>query len=224
MRTRLAAAAAEILSSDWRAGTSVGVEGLGMRVSAAAWGREADGLGVSRQREERAPESRPASATGEVDVAELVAGYAGVVFRVAHAVLHSRAEAEDVVQETFLRTVRYRKPLAEIRDMRVWLVRIAWRLALDRRRRVRPEQMDRIFAESLVAMETPADVALAQAEQYLRVMGAMERLPRAEREVLLLSAVEEMATAEMAAVLGRSESAVRALLFRARTRLKERWG
>jgi RNA polymerase sigma-70 factor (ECF subfamily) len=40
--------------------------------------------------------------------------------------------------------------------------------------------------------------------------------------VLLLSAVEEMGTAEIAAVLGKSESGVRALLFRARTRLRER--
>ena len=54
------------------------------------------------------------------------------------------------------------------------------------------------------------------------VLREMERLPKGERHVLLLSAVEELETAEMAKVLGRSESAVRALLFRARTRLKQR--
>jgi RNA polymerase sigma-70 factor (ECF subfamily) len=54
------------------------------------------------------------------------------------------------------------------------------------------------------------------------VLREMERLPKGEREALLLSAVDELGTAEMALVLGRSESAVRALLFRARTRLRER--
>jgi RNA polymerase sigma-70 factor (ECF subfamily) len=50
----------------------------------------------------------------------------------------------------------------------------------------------------------------------------LERLPKGERHVLLLSAIKELGTAEMAEVLGRSESAVRALLFRARARLRER--
>jgi RNA polymerase sigma-70 factor, ECF subfamily len=54
------------------------------------------------------------------------------------------------------------------------------------------------------------------------VLREMDRLPKGERHVLLLSAIEELGTAEMAEVLGRSESAVRALLFRARARLRER--
>ena len=54
------------------------------------------------------------------------------------------------------------------------------------------------------------------------VLRELERLPKGERHVLLLAAIEELGTAEMAEVLGRSESAVRALLFRARTRLRDR--
>jgi RNA polymerase sigma-70 factor (ECF subfamily) len=50
----------------------------------------------------------------------------------------------------------------------------------------------------------------------------MERLPRAEHHILLLSAIEDLSTTEIATVLGKSESAVRALLFRARTRLRQR--
>jgi RNA polymerase sigma-70 factor (ECF subfamily) len=106
--------------------------------------------------------------------------------------------------------------------MRVWLVRIAWNLALDRRRRLRPEQIDESFAESLVAAGMPADEMICEAQRMTAVLREMERLPKAERHVLLLSAVEELGTAAMAEVLGRSESAVRALLFRARIRLRER--
>jgi RNA polymerase sigma-70 factor (ECF subfamily) len=158
----------------------------------------------------------------EVDLADLVETYSALLFRVIHSVLRSRAESEDVVQDVFVRVLEHRRSLPAVRDMRVWLIRIAWNLALDRRRRVRPEQMDEVFAQSLVASCVPADKAMDEAQRMSAVLREMERLPKGERHVLLLSAVEELGTAEMAAVLGRSESAVRALLFRARTRLRER--
>jgi RNA polymerase sigma-70 factor (ECF subfamily) len=158
----------------------------------------------------------------EVDLGALVESYGPLLFRVAHSILRSRSEAEDVVQDTFVRVLEHRKKLPEVRDLRVWLVRIAWNLALDRRRRVRPEQIDFTFAESLAATIVPADQALGAARQLRLLLEAIERLPKAERQVLLLSAVEELATAEVAKVVGKSESAVRALLHRARSRLRER--
>ena len=69
-----------------------------------------------------------------------------------------------------------------------------------------------------MAKSLPADKALDEARRMRAVLREMERLPKAERHVLLLSAVEELGTTEMAEVLGRSESAVRALLFRARSK------
>ena len=161
-------------------------------------------------------------AQSEVDLAALVETYSALLFRIVHSVLRSRTEAEDVVQDVFVRVVERRRLLGEVRDMRVWLIRIAWNLALDRRRRIRPDQMDATFAESLVARSTAADQALEETQRMTSVLRELERLPKAERHVLLLSAIEELGTAEMAQVLGRSESAVRALLFRARTRLRER--
>jgi RNA polymerase sigma-70 factor (ECF subfamily) len=161
-------------------------------------------------------------ARSETDLASLVDTYSTLLFRVAHSILRSQAEAEDVVQDVFVRVLEHRGSLAGVRDMRVWLVRIAWNLAIDRRRRKRPEQMDEVFARSLVARSVPADKALDEAQRMKSVLREMERLPKAERDVLLLSAIDELGTAEMAEVLGRSESAVRALLFRARARLRER--
>jgi RNA polymerase sigma-70 factor, ECF subfamily len=158
----------------------------------------------------------------EVDLASLVETYSSLLFRVAHSILRSQTEAEDVVQDVFVRVLEHRRTLAGVRDMRVWLVRIAWNLAIDRRRRKRPEQMDEVFARSLVASSVPADKALDEAERMKTVLLELERLPKVERNVLLLSAIDELGTAEMAEVLGRSESAVRALLFRARARLRER--
>jgi RNA polymerase sigma-70 factor (ECF subfamily) len=169
--------------------------------------------------------SRPAET--DTSLAALVETYSTLLFRVAHSVLRNPTEAEDVVQDAFVRVLQFRKnahkrELPAIRDLRVWLVRITWNLALDRRRRIRPDQMDDAFALSLAAHSTPADVALHEARELARVFREIDRLPRAERQVLLLSAIDELDTRELAQVLNKSESAIRALVFRARARLRER--
>ncbi len=158
----------------------------------------------------------------DIDLSALVETYGTLLFRVAFSVLRSRPEAEDVVQDAFVRVLEHRRSLPSVRDLRVWLVRIAWNLALDRRRRIRPQQMDAAFAATLAASTVQPDHALAESRQLAILLEAIEKLPRLERQVLLLSAVEELSIAEIAGVIERTESATRALLFRARTRLKQR--
>lgn len=155
-------------------------------------------------------------------LAVLVATHSATLFRVAHAILRNRAEAEDVVQDTFVRVLQHRSKLPAIRDIRVWLIRITWNLALDRRRSLRPDQIDAAFAATLVASSTPADIAIHDTRHIHAVLSAIDTLPKLERQVLLLTALEELDIAEIASITGKSPSAVRALLFRARTRLKAR--
>jgi RNA polymerase sigma-70 factor (ECF subfamily) len=162
------------------------------------------------------------SVGSQIDLTALVETYSPLLFRVAYTILRSQHEAEDVVQDVFVRVLEHRLDLPAVRDMRVWLIRITWNLSIDRRRRIRPEQIDENFAETLVAKSTPADQAVAEARQMKSVLREIEKLPKGERHALLLSAIEELETSEIAKVLGRSESAVRALLFRARTRLRKR--
>src|ERR1700679_1400360 len=100
-------------------------------------------------------DARPA-----VDLAAIVDAYSTLLFRIANSVLRSRTEAEDVVQDVFLRVVEHRLSLSTVRDMRVWLIRIAWNLALDRKRRKRPEQLDEAFARSLAGATMAADTAM----------------------------------------------------------------
>jgi len=83
-----------------------------------------------------------AETTSETDLTALVQTYSALLFRVAHSILRNRAESEDVVQDVFLRVLEHEKKLPDIRDLRVWLVRITWNLAIDRRRRIRPDQLD----------------------------------------------------------------------------------
>jgi len=163
-----------------------------------------------------------ADSPAESDLPALVRDYSGLLYRVALSILRNPAEAEDVVQDLFVRVLQRKSELARILEIRPWLVRIAWNLALDRRRRLRPEQMDELFAEGLASADLPADLALAEAGRIRQVLAAMERLPKQERQALLLSAMDELSTTEIGAVLGRSESSVRSLLFRARAHLRER--
>jgi RNA polymerase sigma-70 factor (ECF subfamily) len=162
------------------------------------------------------------SAASEIDLGALVETHSALLFRVAYSLLRSHAEAEDVVQDTFLRLIQKHRTLDDVRDHRLWLVRIAWNLSLDRLRRRRTRPADSAFVDSLIAPGTPADKALDESRRIHATLQEIEHLPRAERHALLLSSLEELENEEIAETLGRSESAVRGLLFRARNRLRER--
>ena len=152
-------------------------------------------------------------------LAALVDQYAGALYRVAYSVLRNPADAEDAVQETFLRVLRHRHSLGEVRDHRVWLIRIVWNIVLDRKRRAktRPETDDvDELARVLPSTGLSAEEVASAAQHHARVLGCVDRLPQKERQVLLLSAFEELTSVEIATVLDITESSVRSRLFRAR--------
>jgi RNA polymerase sigma-70 factor (ECF subfamily) len=138
---------------------------------------------------------------------------------VAYSVLRNSADAEDAVQEVCLRVLRHRETLHEVRDQRVWLIRIVWNIVLDRKRRAktRPETDDVAeLARVLPAGGLSAHERLAAAQHHAHVLCCVEQLPAKERQVLMLSAFEELTSVEIAQVLGITESSVRSRLFRAR--------
>lgn len=155
----------------------------------------------------------------EAALAALVSQYAGTLYRVAFSVLRNPADAEDAVQEAFLRVLRHSSKLGEVRDHRVWLIRIVWNIVLDRKRRAktRPETDDVTeLARVLPSDGLSAEQIAAAAQHHAHVLACVEQLPGKERQVLLLSAFEELSSVEIAAVLGITESSVRSRLFRAR--------
>jgi RNA polymerase sigma-70 factor (ECF subfamily) len=157
-------------------------------------------------------------------ISALVDQYAGALYRVAYSVLRNPTDAEDAVQEAFLRVLRHRQTLTEVRDHRVWLIRIVWNIALDRKRRAktRPETDDVTeLARVLPSTGLSAEELAAAAQHHARVLACVEQLPAKEREVLLLSAFEELTSVEIAAVLSITESSVRSRLFRARNLMAE---
>lgn len=152
-------------------------------------------------------------------LAALVDQYASALYRVAFSVLRNAADAEDAVQEAFLRVLRHRDSLGEVRDHRVWLIRIVWNVVLDRKRRAktRPETDDvSELARILPATGLSAEELAAAAQHHAHVLACVDQLPAKERQVLQLSAFEELSSVEIAAVLDITESSVRSRLFRAR--------
>jgi len=154
----------------------------------------------------------------------LVDQYATTLYRVAFSVLRNQSDAEDAVQEAFLRVLRHRETLGEIRDHRVWLIRIVWNIVLDRKRRAktRPETDDITeVARVLPANGLTAEQRAAAAQHHAHVLACVEKLPAREREVMMLSAFEELSSVEIAGVLDVTESSVRSRLFRARNLLAD---
>jgi RNA polymerase sigma-70 factor, ECF subfamily len=155
----------------------------------------------------------------EQALAALVDQYAATLYRVAFSVLRNAADAEDAVQEAFVRVLRHREQLDEVRDSRVWLIRIVWNIVLDRKRRAktRPETDDvSELARVLPSGGLSADERAIATQHHAHVLYCVDQLPAKEREVLMLSAFEELSSVEIASVLSITESSVRSRLFRAR--------
>src|SRR5436190_22219254 len=106
-------------------------------------------------------------------VETLVREHGRFVFQVAYSVLRHAHDAEDVVQETFLRVVRHRSELNEVREPRAWLARIAWRIALDRQRN-QPEMVG--DAEALLAQLHASGMSAEQMVGRDEMKGPMETL------------------------------------------------
>jgi|SRR5579884_2255596 len=139
------------------------------------------------------------------------------VFRVAYSVLRSVSEADDVVQETFLKVYRA-GGWERIENERAFLARVAWRAAVDRRRVRRVEEPDPELASQA---ESPEAVVIA-ADWSAAVHRLIDALPEEFRQPLALSAVEEMSSPEIAAVMGIPEGTVRSRISRARQLLREK--
>jgi RNA polymerase sigma-70 factor (ECF subfamily) len=174
--------------------------------------------------EENKPLEQECAQGSDAAVSALVDEYSPSLYRVAYSVLRNAADAEDAVQEAFVRVLRHRDQLGEVRDQRVWLIRIVWNVVLDRKRRVKshPETDDVTeMARVLPTDGLTAEQITAAAEHHAHVLACVERLPEKEREVLQLSAFDELSSVEIAGVLGITESSVRSRLFRARNQMAE---
>jgi RNA polymerase sigma-70 factor (ECF subfamily) len=157
-------------------------------------------------------------------VERAVLDHAHLVYRICYSVLRHPEDAEDAVQETFLRVLRHRKRLEEVLDQRSWIARIAWRMALDRKKR-RPQAALEDVAGALAQLRSSAlgaEELMISAESLRLLEVLLDKLPSPLRDVVILSTVEEMSPRDIAQVLGIPEATVRSRHFRARQMLRLR--
>lgn len=147
----------------------------------------------------------------------LVRQYSRFVFKVAYGVLRNPHEAEDVAQEVFLRV--HQKGTKGVEDMRAWLATMAFRISIDRVRRPQPVEFE---VEPLSADPSAEQVAIHR-ERVKQVQRLIPALPDELRYPLVLSAIQELSSPQIAVMLGISEAAVRGRIFRARQLLQEKF-
>jgi RNA polymerase sigma-70 factor, ECF subfamily len=150
-----------------------------------------------------------------------------LAFRVAFSVLRQREDAEDVAQEAFAKAYRSFKQLRDRTRFRAWLVRMTWRMALDRQRANRRRSVRELPAIDVGGEASPqtrldaADVIAAR-ERAGHLWTAIDALPEKLRLVVVLAGIEGHDMREVSALLGVPEGTVKSRLFLARRQLKER--
>ena len=147
------------------------------------------------------------------------------LFGIAYRMIGTKADAEDIVQEAYLRW--HQADTEEIRSAEAWLVSVVTRLSIDKLRRASVERETYIgpwLPEPLIASAapTPEEELETAGDLSMAFMVLLERLTPIERAAFLLHDVFDCAYPMIANILQKSEAACRQIVHRARTRVRTR--
>lgn len=149
--------------------------------------------------------------------AAFVERHSHLVYRVALAVARNPHDAEDVAQETFLQVYRGKRWEA-IEDQRGYLARVAWRLAVRRRR---PRMVEQDLPEEMPSGEDGPEQRAIDRQLEAWLHARIDALPEKLRQPLALAALGELKLVEIAGVLGLPEGTVRRRIHDARQKLRQ---
>jgi RNA polymerase sigma-70 factor (ECF subfamily) len=163
-------------------------------------------------------------------LAALFDAHADKLYRLALSLLRDPVEAEDIVQETFVKVMTRLEQFEGRARLETWLYRVAYNASLDRLRRKQadplpedePEADGLPMPQSFVDWSGTPEMALLGAEAGAALEAAIQQLPESLRVVFLLRDVEGFSTEEAAEALGVSVAAAKVRLHRARLALRER--
>lgn len=177
-----------------------------------------------------------ADATADADLLARCAGGDGAAFAalsrrhaprvlmLARRMLENEADAQDIVQETFIRLWQ-QAPQWEWRDAQLstWLHRVATNLCLNHLQRVRARMQPLGEEQDAIADTAPTgEVLLEAGQRTAAVQAAIAALPERQRAALLLFYAADVSTAQAADTLGLTVKSVESLLVRARQSLRQR--
>jgi RNA polymerase sigma-70 factor, ECF subfamily len=185
---------------------------MGVRVDALAGyvDERADALDESARRDER--------------FEEMVARQARFMFKVAFGLLRNRQDAEDAVQEAFLKLYRT-DGWQRMENEKGFLARTVWRVALDHL----PRATEHMLNVSEMQLEATGGAGLSPEQRAMNederstLRRLIDGLPEELRQPLVLSSIEEMTSGQVAEVMGIPEGTVRTRVMRARAELKRRF-
>lgn len=142
-----------------------------------------------------------------------------LLYRTAFYMLESRADAEDAVQDLYIRLWDSRERLGELRNPKAYCITLMKNLCIDRIRKNSGKQHSQL-EESMPDTEETDSAAIGKDSAKL-MAGYIAALPEAQKQVLHLHMAKEMSNDEIASETGMSNLTVRVLLSRARKRLRE---
>lgn len=166
---------------------------------------------------------------GETAMFEIVMRrYNQLLYRVARAILHNDSEAEDVMQDAYVRAYEHLGQFAGKAKFSTWLTRIAVHEALARQHRGNRYQEPKPMSEGngdpmdrLASLEPNPEQQASNSEIRSLLEEAIESLPDAYRIIFMLRDVEEVSTTDAANILEITEENVKVRLHRARALLRE---
>jgi RNA polymerase sigma-70 factor (ECF subfamily) len=162
---------------------------------------------------------------------ELVNRYEGKIFRLTMNITRNREDAEDAMQDAFLKSYSHLKDFQEDSRFYTWLVRIAANEALMRLRKRRPNQFsldepiegdEDLMPRELEDWGPSPEQRFAQTEMREILNEVIDKLEPDFRLVFVLRDIEELSTEETASTLGISIPAVKSRLLRARLKLRQK--
>jgi RNA polymerase sigma-70 factor, ECF subfamily len=164
--------------------------------------------------------------------AELVRRYEGRIFRLAQHITQNREDAEDVLQETFMKAYEHLDQFKGDAKFYTWIVRIAVNQALMKLRRRKTdksvsldEQIDTgedTIVREIAAWDEDPEQRFTREELHSILDRAIQSLDPPYRSVFVLRDIDELSTEETAEALGLSVPAVKSRLLRARLQLREK--
>jgi RNA polymerase sigma-70 factor, ECF subfamily len=162
------------------------------------------------------------AATDEnADFRALVERNTHFAFRIANGVLRSREDAEDAVQEVFLKLYRT-GAWKRMEDEKAFLARTVWREAIDRLPKREQETLAAQHDDLASHADSPEASAM-QSNQRALLRSLIDNLDEDLRQPLILSALDELNSRQIAHIMGIPEGTVRTRLQRARTELKRQF-
>ena len=144
-------------------------------------------------------------------------------YRVAYHLLESRDDAEDAVQELYLKILSMHGKLVYVRDPAAYGITLLKNICIDKIRRRESRRTEQL-EEFIAADASGPEKQMSEKDTLSRVMKEMERLPEKQAKVLRMRAVEGLEYDEIARRTGLSQVNIRVLISIARKTLKKRTG